>query len=527
MAVKTSWGDMNVAPNARLSVGESAIGGLDNPATAHASVVRNGKPGADDQLANLKDEDYVPSYADRVMNINDPAFGMRYSDAVRPYASALEYINKKYEKKPNYANLSSLQRQTQSLQTNELGKVKAPLTQRINDLSQQQEIQDYVHNKNTYEATMAKCGKNARIPSMGIIGMPPRYYNWMNKDFNDTIFTRNANGDLITGVNYEWFPNMSSYLKSSANKLNTDFAKIPTSQLNISSGQPVDIKTPPFVPSTNVGIYKPYDISSIYKLPNDYWGNLGKSNDITPSIFTENPFKGRLGNIYNYTKISNSTPKGDGNIPEDDGNTRNPNARYTGWIPELATQAINLAAFLRHRNSDIMKPDIYHHNPYETAGLSRLANLRINNYPIAKEMRDAERRGAYQIRNAGTSPGQWANQRIALALGTQNNIAKLFSNNQMQNNAYQSDWAKSALAAGENTRNARMKANEYGWNQFIAAHGARELNSSKYMDAIAQTLGQGYSNWWKWNQWRDTMSRYDQAYDLENKKLKAYMKKGV
>ena len=91
--------------------------------------------------------------------------------------------------------------------------------------------------------------------------MPPRYYNWMNKDFNDTIFTRNANGDLITGVNYEWFPNMSSYLKSSANKPNTDFAKIPTSQFNVSSGQPIDIKTPPFVPSTNVGIYKPYDIS--------------------------------------------------------------------------------------------------------------------------------------------------------------------------------------------------------------------------------------------------------------------------
>ena len=137
MAVKTSWGDMNIAPNARLSVGESAIGGLDNPATAHASVVRKGKPGADDQLAHLKDEDYVPSYADRVMNINDPAFGMRYSDAVRPYASALEYINKKYEKKPSYANLSSLQRQTEGLQTSELGKIKAPLTQRINDLSQQ------------------------------------------------------------------------------------------------------------------------------------------------------------------------------------------------------------------------------------------------------------------------------------------------------------------------------------------------------------------------------------------------------
>lgn len=524
MAVKTSWGDMNVAPNARLSVGESAIGGLDNPATAHASVVRKGKPGADDQLAHLKDEDYVPSYADRVMNINDPAFGMRYSDAVRPYASALEYINKKYEKKPNYANLSSLQRQTQSLQTNELGKVKTPLTQRINDLSQQQEIQDYVHNKNTYEATMAKCGKNklpgfvnGGNPFIGNLGL---MYSMLNLS--------NGNGQSRTsmpGFGYENHSSLSGYpymdiAAKDWNKTITD-PNVNRVMYRVYDGD-----------SYGGRFYKPYDISSIYKLPNNYWGNLGKSDDTTPSIFTENPFKGRLGNIYDYTKILNNTPKGDGktpkgngNIPEDDGNTRNPNARYTGWIPELATQAINLAAFLRHRNSDIMKPDIYHHNPYETAGLSRLANLRINNYPIAKEMRDAERRGAYQIRNAGTSPGQWANQRIALALGTQNNIAKLFSNNQMQNNAYQSDWAKSALAAGENTRNARMKANEYGWNQFIAAHGARELNSSKYMDAIAQTLGQGYSNWWKWNQWRDTMSRYDQAYDLENKKLKAYMKK--
>lgn len=508
MAVKTSWGDMNITPNARLSVGESAIGGLDNPATAHASVVRKGRPGADDQLAHLKDEDYVPSYADRVMNVNDPAFGMRYSDAVRPYASALEYINKKYEKKPNYANLSSLRRQTEGLQTNELGKIKAPLTQRINDLSQQQEIQDYVHNKNTYEATMAKCGKNrlpgfvggnnpnqintnfARIPSMGIIGMPPRYYDWMNKDYNDTIFTRNANGDLITGINYEWFPNMSSYLKNSANKPNTDFAKIPTYNPAIKN---------------YTGIWNP-------AIPNP--------NKAHPELAAKIPtgYEPKINVPSTLPDITETGKKS----KEDD---RNPNARYTGWIPELATQAINLAAFLRHRNSDIMKPDIYHHNPYETAGLSRLANLRINNYPIAKEMRDAERRGAYQIRNAGTSPGQWANQRIALALGTQNNIAKLFSNNQMQNNAYQSDWAKSALASGENDRNARMKANEYGWNQFIAAHGARELNASKYMDAIAQTLGQGYSNWWKWNQWRDTMSRYDQAYDLENKKLKAYMKK--
>ena len=440
MAVKTSWGDMNIAPNARLSVGESAIGGLDNPATAHASVVRKGKPGADDQLAHLKDEDYVPSYADRVMNINDPAFGMRYSDAVRPYASALEYINKKYENKPSYANLSSLQRQTESLQTSELGKIKSSLTQRINDLSQQQEIQDYVHNKNTYEATMAKCGKN-KLPGFAI-GQVPTYSE----------------------------------------------------------------------------IYKPYDISQKYKLPDNFWGNLGNSDNTTPSIFTENPFKGRLGNIYNYTKILNNTSGGS----SEDNDNSNPNARYTGWIPELATQAINLAAFLRHRNSDITKRDVYHRNEGAAAGLDKLAGMRINNYPISKEMRDAERRGAYQIRTTGTSPGQWANQRIALALGTQNNIAKLFSNNQIQNNAYGSDWAKSLLAAGENDRNARMKASIWSAEDFMKSHGARELNASKYMDAIAQTIGQGYANRWKWNQWRDTMSRYDQAYDLENKKLKAY-----
>lgn len=504
--VKTAYGDTSgIAPNATVSVGETLAEHIDDPYKIHTNVVKQGKPGADDQLANVKDITYISSFADRVMNVNDPAFGQRYSDAVREPALKIENIRKTYDNVPTYAKQSSLYRITRKVQDDQVAKRIRPYQKRIEDLSEQQEIQDYVHNKNTYEATMAKCGKNrlpgfvdgnnpnqintnfARIPSMGIIGMPPRYYNWMNKDFNDTIFTRNANGDLITGINYEWFPNMSSYLKSSANKPNTDFAKIPMYNPAIKNYTGI---WNPAIPNPN----KAYPELAA-KIPTGYEPKINVPSTL-PDI-TETGKKSK----------------------EDD---RNPNARYTGWIPELATQAINLAAFLRHRNSDIMKPDIYHHNPYETVGLSRLANLRINNYPIAKEMRDAERRGAYQIRNAGTSPGQWANQRIALALGTQNNIAKLFSNNQMQNNAYQSDWAKSALAAGENTRNARMKANEYGWDKFIAAHGARELNSSKYMDAIAQTLGQGYSNWWKWNQWRDTMSRYDQAYDLENRKLKAY-----
>lgn len=440
--VKTAYGDISgIAPNATVSVGETLGEHIDDPYRIHTNVVKQGKPGADDQLANVKDITYISSFADRVMNVNDPAFGQRYSDAVREPALEIENIRKTYDNVPTYAKQSSLYRITRKVQDDQVAKRIRPYQKRIEDLSEQQEIQDYVHNKNTYEATMAKCGKN-RLPGF-------------------------VNG----------------------NNPNTGFANIPMYNPAIKN---------------YTGIWNP-------AIPNP--------NKVHPELAARIP-TGYEPKANIPSSLPNITTTG-----KDSKSNTNPNARYTGWIPELATQAINLAAFLRHRNSDIMKPDIYHHNPYETAGLSRLANLRINNYPIAKEMRDAERRGAYQIRNAGTSPGQWANQRIALALGTQNNIAKLFSNNQIQNNAYQSDWAKSALAAGENTRNARMKANEYGWDKFIAAHGARELNSSKYMDAIAQTLGQGYSNWWKWNQWRDTMSRYDQAYDLENRKLKAYMKK--
>lgn len=439
--VKTAYGDISgIAPNATVSVGETLAENIDDPYKIHTNVIKQGKPGADDQLANVKDITYISSFADRVMNVNDPAFGQRYSDAVREPALEIENIRKTYDKVPTYAKQSSLYRITRKVQNDQVAKRIQPYQKRIEDLSEQQEIQDYIHNKNTYEATMAKCGKN-KLPG------------------------------FVTG----------------------------------------------YVPAYNE-IYKPYDISQRYKLPDNFWGDFGNSDNTTPSIFTENPFKGRLGNIYNYTKILNNTSGGS----SEDNDNSNPNARYTGWIPELATQAINLAAFLRHRNSDITKRDVYHRNEGAAAGLDKLAGMRINNYPISKEMRDAERRGAYQIRTTGTSPGQWANQRIALALGTQNNIAKLFSNNQIQNNAYGSDWAKSLLAAGENDRNARMKASIWSAEDFMKSHGARELNASKYMDAIAQTIGQGYANRWKWNQWRDTMSRYDQAYDLENKKLKAY-----
>jgi hypothetical protein len=51
--VWTSAGKVNAEPNARVSGGESIFTGT-NTDDATATVVRNGKPNADDQLANLK-----------------------------------------------------------------------------------------------------------------------------------------------------------------------------------------------------------------------------------------------------------------------------------------------------------------------------------------------------------------------------------------------------------------------------------------------------------------------------------------
>ena len=132
--VWTSAGKVNAEPNARVSGGESIFTGA-NTDDATATVVRNGKPNADDQLANLKQETVVFG------NDVNPRTGMRYKDEVLPYTNALEMINKKFENRTN-KKMNALRgkfgKHSDEIQQKEVNKYKAPIVDLLNRKAQEQ-----------------------------------------------------------------------------------------------------------------------------------------------------------------------------------------------------------------------------------------------------------------------------------------------------------------------------------------------------------------------------------------------------
>lgn len=132
--VWTSAGKVNAEPNARVSGGESIFTGT-NTDDATATVVRNGKPNADDQLANLKQETVVFG------NDINPRTGMRYKDEVLPYTNALEIINKKFENRTN-KKMNALRgkfgKHSDEVQQKEVNKYKAPIVDLLNRKAQEQ-----------------------------------------------------------------------------------------------------------------------------------------------------------------------------------------------------------------------------------------------------------------------------------------------------------------------------------------------------------------------------------------------------
>lgn len=198
-----------------------------------------------------------------------------------------------------------------------------------------------------------------------------------------------------------------------------------------------------------------------------------------------------------------------------------------GWLPNAITTGTGMASsimqYLDAAKSEIHKPDIYADNPYEQAALSNLAKLRINPYPIANQMRDAERRNRYAINRAGGLSGaqkHYAN--IASILGTQNNIANMMSGIQEKNNQYKSQYASALQAAGDASARRRQAANEYAENYYAQAHAAKQQGKQMSMYNFLNQLNQYYSNEFKRKQFNDMMDMYRDNQKLDRDKFETW-----
>lgn len=192
---------------------------------------------------------------------------------------------------------------------------------------------------------------------------------------------------------------------------------------------------------------------------------------------------------------------------------------YVGALPGILGVSNALMQLNHYATEPIKYHNTYYDNPYERRVIEGLGGLRQQLYPKLRGVYDAERRGQYALNNmGGLTSGQRAANRVALALGTQRNVADVIAANQDANIGLKSNYYKTMGELGQQQRAARMNAAQHDWADFVAAHGAKTKGIETGMANLQQSIGNWYQNRFKYSTWQDTLDLYKQQVNNEQKR---------
>lgn len=208
-------------------------------------------------------------------------------------------------------------------------------------------------------------------------------------------------------------------------------------------------------------------------------------------------------------KLKNKTPKYNSNDV----------SNISPWMRAMP-HVLGLGAALNKYGHWKGNPVIYHStyaaNPYLNRALSIMAQNRISPYSAIKEALDAEKRAAYRLnQSGGLTGGQKQKERVAMALGSGQNIANILNTVNEKNAAFRNQYAEAAAKYGESTASRMQNANQFDWNDFVAAHGRKTRGIEQSLADIVNQAKDWYSNDFKYNAWKDTTRMYKQALDQE------------
>lgn len=208
-------------------------------------------------------------------------------------------------------------------------------------------------------------------------------------------------------------------------------------------------------------------------------------------------------------KLKNKTPKYNSNDV----------SNISPWMRAMP-HVLGLGAALNKYGHWKGNPVTYHStyaaNPYLNRALSIMAQNRISPYYAIKEALDAERRAAYRLnQSGGLTGGQKQKERVAMALGSGQNIANILNAVNEKNAAFRNQYAEAAAKYGESTASRMQNANQFDWNDFVAAHGRKTRGIEQSLADIVNQAKDWYSNDFKYNAWKDTTRMYKQALDQE------------
>lgn len=169
-----------------------------------------------------------------------------------------------------------------------------------------------------------------------------------------------------------------------------------------------------------------------------------------------------------------------------------------------------------------LMPNIYAANRYGQSALQTLNRLRVNPYNQLQALNQNDRAAYYRMQqNGGYTGGQRQAGRVALALGNARNVADVLNNADLQNNKYRQDWATAALSEGNQDAARRQAANQYAWEAYNRAHGAKTKGIETHLSNLGLIGQKWLSQRIKNKQYGDILDMYQQDIDNKNAALKA------
>ena len=169
-----------------------------------------------------------------------------------------------------------------------------------------------------------------------------------------------------------------------------------------------------------------------------------------------------------------------------------------------------------------LMPNIYAANRYGQSALQTLNRLRINPYNQLQSLNQNDRAAYYRMQqDGGYTGGQRQAGRVALALGNARNVADVLNNADLQNNKYRQNWATAALEEGGQDAARRQAANQYAWEAYNRAHGAKTKGIETHLSNLGLIGQKWLAQRIKNKQYGDVLDMYQQDLDNKNTALKA------
>lgn len=188
-------------------------------------------------------------------------------------------------------------------------------------------------------------------------------------------------------------------------------------------------------------------------------------------------------------------------------------------IPTGTGALLSLGQYFQAKNQRPKGSDVYAGNPYEQAALNQMDSFRINPYVIARANADAERRTAYQIANTGgLTSGQRGAGRIALALGTMANNAKVMSDIELQNIQLAQQAVQAKINAGDAYAKRKMAASAQDYDNYASAHASRQQGMQVGLRNFMEYLNSYMANEYKRRQGNNMLDLYQQQLDMDKQK---------